>query len=206
MNSRSNVLSPRRIQNNRKRWDALSEEYNKRQRLLPYVAERSGKALSGKFSRMEVQYQAKKEFITCTGSGGGPISGYIRKMHEYLHDDPQFHPKATYSSLTRVYTRDGQEEGARVYDLSSDSGSSLPPSSSLKDEKRKKKQKRVDEKEEARLKSRDEALDQMKKITERMTERLAEIMSKPIVHHHVESEEKKDFYKKFLEIMEKALK
>lgn len=64
----------------------------------------------------------------------------------------------------------------------------------------------VDEKEESRLKSRDEALKQMKEITENMTSKLEEIFSKPIVHHHVESDEKKEFYKKLLEIMENGLK
>lgn len=198
INSRSNVLSPHRIQINKKNWIELTLEYNKRQELLPNNEGncRTEKALTDKWLAMRTQYQAKKEILKSTGSGGGPISGYLKKMHEYLHDDPQFHPKATYSSSKRAYVvRDDQEKQDCV-DLSDNPND---------EQKNKKKKTAKEETEEARLKSRDETLDRMKQITETMTGKLEEIMTKPLVIQHVESDEKKEFYKKFLELMEKGL-
>ncbi|KAI7868389.1 uncharacterized protein EV154DRAFT_571379 [Mucor mucedo] len=72
-------------------------------------------------------------------------------------------------------------------------------------EQKKKRKSVKEEKEPAQVKSRVEALEQMKQITEGMTSKLEEIMSKPLVVEHVESEEKKQFYKTFLELMENGL-
>ena len=173
------------------------------------------KAMIDKWLAMRSVYQAKKDVIKSTGSGGGPISGYLMKMHEFLHEDPQFHPKAVYSSLKRCYTIRENKEPHEVIDLSGEEDSSAStsasiPSTSSASSAQEKRQKRArtspqDEREIARLKSRDEALDQMRQITENMTSKLDEILSKPIVVHHVESEERKQFYKDFLEIMRKDL-
>ncbi|KAI7868057.1 uncharacterized protein EV154DRAFT_582278 [Mucor mucedo] len=209
INTHNNILSPNRVQINNQHWKAFTLEYNKRQALLPnnegYF--RSEKALLEKYDTMKTTYQNKKETITSTGSGGGPLLRYLQKMHNYLHKDPQLHPKATYSSLKRAYSvRDGEDNNDDVV-VSEDScpPRSFPPSASIGEQKKKRKSVK-EEKELARVKSRDETLEQMKQITEGMTRKLEEIMSKPLVVQHVESEEKKEFYKKFLELMENGLK
>ncbi|KAI9332936.1 hypothetical protein BD770DRAFT_449223 [Pilaira anomala] len=196
VNTRGNVLSPHRMQINKAHWTELTAKYNERQEAIPNNEDivRTEKALTDKWLAMRGQYQAKKDSIKSTGSGGGPISGYLMKMHEFLHEDPQFRPKAVYISLKRCYTiRDNDED----LDLSGDEGSSTSastPSAFFSSKKRKQKKSRTsvqDEREVARLKSRDEALDQMKQITENITSKLEEVMSKPLVVQLVDSDEKK---------------
>lgn len=209
INTHNNILSPNRVQINNQHWKALTLEYNERQALLPNNEGcfRSEKALIEKYGAMKTKYQNKKETIKSTGSGGGPLLGYLQKMHDYLHKDPQLHPKATYSSVKRAYSVRDDEENSDDVVVSEDScpPPSFPPSASIGEQKKKRKSVK-EEKELARVKSRDEALEQMKQITEGMTSKLEEIMSKPLVVQHVESEEKKEFYKKFLELMENGLK
>lgn len=87
INTRGNVLSPNRLQINKGNWTELTKLYNERQKNI-YGDERgfrTQKALNDKWLAMRGQYQKKKDSIKSTGSGGGPISGYLMKMHEYLH-------------------------------------------------------------------------------------------------------------------------
>ncbi|KAI9330451.1 hypothetical protein BD770DRAFT_477868 [Pilaira anomala] len=190
-------------------WTEFTAKYNERQEAIPNIEGRvrTEKALTDKWLAMRGQYQAKRDSIKSTGSGSGLISGYLMKMRKFLDEDPQFHPKAVYSSLKKCYTiRDDDE----YLDLSGDEGSSTsastPSAFSPKERKQKKSRTSVqDEREVARLKPRDEALDQMKQITENMTSKLEEIMSKPLVVQLVDSDEKKEFYKELLDIMRKGL-
>ncbi|KAI9259257.1 hypothetical protein EDC94DRAFT_695279 [Helicostylum pulchrum] len=162
-NTRSNVLSPQRVQINKRYFKNTTEEYNIHQRALPDGCERSEKAL-------------KKKDIKSTGSGGGPIDGYLKKMHQYLHDDPQFHPKTTYMEevddgeqsvevdenvpeLLRVEEPPPVARSSATEQLSAEELLVVPSSA--------KKQKTLSaaaKKEAARVKARDEALDTMKDL------------------------------------------
>ncbi|KAI9326305.1 hypothetical protein BD770DRAFT_450033 [Pilaira anomala] len=117
INTRGNVLSPHRMQINKTHWTELTAKYNECQEAVPN----------------------NKDSTKSAGSGGGPISGYLMKMHEFLHEDPQFQPKAVYSSLKRCYTIRNDDED---HDLSGDEGfstsASTPSAFSLKERKQKK--------------------------------------------------------------------
>jgi len=203
-NTRGNVLSSQRVQINKAHWTALTEEYNVRQEALPrnegFV--RSEKALVEKWGHMKKEYQKKKADIRSTGSGGGPISGYLKKMHDYLHDDPQFFPVVVHSSMKRQYIiRDDDVEIEEQQDTASSSSSALCPS----ERSQKRARTVVQEKEDSQVKAREEALSQFREIQENAASRLDAIMSRPLVVQIVESDEKKEFYKKFLELFEKGL-
>ena len=104
--------------------------------------EKSERALSDKWKVMKTAYMQKKMSLRATGSGGGPMEGYLAKMHKYLQEDLQFNPVISYSSdadvVIRREPRAVEEESGfsanELIDLSSDNEAlpALPPKKKAK--------------------------------------------------------------------------